>query len=109
MQYPELRMRRLRATKKLRDMVRETSLSVNDFIYPLFVKEGIHAPEEIRSMPDQYQYPPKDIVEAAREAQALGIPAVMMFGIPELKDEVATSALDENGLTQNAMRAIKEA
>lgn len=109
MQYPELRMRRLRATEKLRDMVRETSLSVNDFIYPLFVKEGIEEPEEIRSMPDQYQYPLKDIVAAAREAQELGIPAVMMFGIPELKDEAATSALGEDGLTQRAIRAIKEA
>ena len=109
MQYPELRMRRLRATQKLRNMIRETSLSVNDFIYPLFVKEGIEEPEEIRSMPDQYQYPLKDIVEAAKEPQALGIPAVMMFGIPALKDEVATSALNENGITQRAIRAIKEA
>jgi porphobilinogen synthase len=109
MQYPELRMRRLRATQKLRNMVRETSLSVNDFIFPLFVKEGIEEPEEIRSMPDQYQYPLKDIVEAAKEPQALGIPAVMMFGIPALKDEVATSALNENGITQRAIRAIKEA
>jgi len=108
MQYPELRMRRLRATQKFRDMVRETSLSVNDFIYPLFVKEGIGEPEEIRSMPDQYQYPLKDIVEAARETEALGIPAVMIFGIPSLKDEVATSALDENGITQRAIKAIKE-
>ena len=107
MQYPELRMRRLRATHKLRDMVRETSLSVNDFIYPLFVKEGIEEPEEIASMPGQY--PLKNIVEAAKETQALGIPAVMIFGIPELKDEKATSALDENGITQKAIRAIKEA
>jgi porphobilinogen synthase len=97
MQYPELRMRRLRATQKLRDMVRETSLSVNDFIYPLFVKEGIEEPEEISSMPGQYQYPLKDIVEAARETEALGIPA-----------EVATSALDDNGITQKAIKAIKE-
>ena len=57
MQYPELRMRRLRATQKFRDMVRETSLSVNDFIYPLFVKEGIGEPEEIRSMPDHTSTP----------------------------------------------------
>lgn len=109
MQYPELRMRRLRATHKFRDMVRETSLSVNDFIYPLFVKEGIDEPEEIVSMPGQFQYPLKDIVEAAKETQALGIPAVMIFGIPELKDEKATSALDEKGITQKAIKAIKEA
>ncbi|MCW4048121.1 MAG: porphobilinogen synthase [Candidatus Bathyarchaeota archaeon] len=108
MNYPKLRMRRLRATKNIRDMVRETTLSKDDFIYPLFVKEGIKAPEEISSMPGQYQYPLKDIVSAAKEVVDLGIPAVMMFGIPEHKDEAATSAYDEDGVTQKAINVIKE-
>lgn len=108
MTYPILRKRRLRSTEKIREMIRETSLSVSDLIYPLFVKEGIQNPEEIPSMPEQYQYPLKDIVRGAREAAGLGIPAVMLFGVPEHKDEVASPAYDENGVTQRAIRAIKK-
>jgi porphobilinogen synthase len=108
MNYPKLRKRRLRATEKLRDMVRETKISVEDLIYPLFVKEGIQKPEEIPSMPGQFQYPLDNIVEAAKEAAELGIPAVIIFGIPEHKDEIASSAYDEEGITQRAIKAIKE-
>ncbi len=108
MNYPKLRKRRLRATDKLRDMVRETKVSVEDLIYPLFVKEGIQKPEEISSMPGQFQYPLDNIVEAAKEAAELEIPAVIIFGIPDHKDEIASSAYDEKGITQRAIKAIKE-
>lgn len=108
MSYPKLRKRRMRATEKLRDMVRETNVSVSDFIYPLFVKEGIQNPEEIPSMPSQFQYPLKDVVDAAKEVAELDIPAVLIFGIPEHKDEVASSAYDKEGITQKAIRAIKQ-
>ncbi len=109
MQYPTLRMRRLRTTQKIRDMVRETTLTKDDFIYPLFVKESIKAPEEISSMPGQYQYPLQDIVKAAEEVEALGIPAIILFGIPENKDEKGSSAYDPEGITQKAIRSIKTA
>jgi len=108
MNYPKLRKRRLRATEKLRAMIRETNLTVSDLIYPLFVKEGIPSPEEISSMPQQYQYPLKDIVEGAREAVDLGIPAIIIFGIPKVKDEVASQAYNEDGITQKAITAIKQ-
>lgn len=107
--FPGIRMRRLRASKNIRDMVKETILTKSDFIYPLFVKEGIKRPEEISSMPNQFQYPLKDIVEGAREVVELGIPAVMMFGIPAHKDEMASEAYNDEGITQNAIKAIKEA
>jgi porphobilinogen synthase len=109
MEYPRVRKRRLRSSDKLRQMVRETSVSVSDLIYPLFVKEGIQKPEEIPSMPGQYQFPLKDIVGAAKEAADLEIPAVLIFGIPEHKDEEASSAYDKEGITQRAMSAIKNA
>ncbi|MFC1803319.1 porphobilinogen synthase [Thermoproteota archaeon] len=108
MKYPKLRKRRLRTTEKIRDMFCETNISVSDLIYPLFVKEGIHKPEEISSMPGQFQYPLKDIVKAASEVVDLDIPAVMLFGIPEHKDEVASSAYDKEGITQKAITAIKQ-
>jgi porphobilinogen synthase len=108
MKYPKLRKRRLRAKEKIRDMIRETNISVSDLIYPLFVKEGIHKPEEISSMPEQFQYPLSEIDKAAREATDLGIPAVILFGIPEHKDEIASSAYDEEGITQKAIKIIKQ-
>jgi porphobilinogen synthase len=109
MNYPTLRMRRLRAPEKLRDMLRETTLHSSDLIYPLFVKEGISSPQEIISMPNQYQHPLKDIVEEAKNVANLGLSAVILFGIPQDKDEMATSAYDEEGITQKAIKAIKEA
>lgn len=90
-------------------MVKETHLNKSDLIYPLFIKEGINKPEEIPSMPLQYQFPLEDIVEEARTVAKLGIPAIILFGIPEKKDELATSAYDENGIIQKGIRAIKDA
>ena len=107
-QYPVQRLRRLRYNPLVRDMVRETSLEKNDFIYPLFVVPGTQVKNEIRSMPNVYQMSIDVLVEECREVAALGIPAVILFGIPEHKDEVGSGAYDENGIIQRAVKAIKK-
>lgn len=109
MQFPDLRLRRLRRTEKIRSMVRETSLSVNDFIYPLFVVFGKNKKEEIKSMPGIYRYSVDRILEEVDEVVKLGIPAVILFGIPEKKDPEGSSAIDENGEVQQAVKKIKKA
>ncbi len=107
--FPQSRLRRLRRTETLRALVRETQVQRNDLIYPLFVKEGISKEEPIISMPGQSQWPVGEVATQAEEAASLGIPAVILFGIPETKDETATSAYAEDGITQEAVRAIKGA
>ncbi|MBQ3444548.1 MAG: porphobilinogen synthase [Selenomonadaceae bacterium] len=105
----KLRPRRLRLNENLRSMVRETSLSVKDLIYPLFVVAGEHVREEIPSMPDCYHLSVDNAVELAKKISALGIPAVEVFGLPEYKDEVGSSAWDMNSPVQRAIAAIKKA
>ncbi len=109
MQFPDLRLRRLRRTEKIRNMVRETSLSVNDFIYPLFVVYGKNKKEEIKSMPGIYRYSVDRILEEVDEVVKLNIPAVIIFGIPEKKDPEGSSAVMDNGEVQQAVRKIKKA
>jgi porphobilinogen synthase len=109
MQYPDLRLRRLRRTEKLRDMVRETVLSVNDLIYPLFIVFGKNKKEEIKSMPGIFRYSVDRIMEDVDDAVKLGIPAVLLFGIPEKKDPEGSTALNDNGEVQQAVRKIKKA
>lgn len=108
MQFPDLRLRRLRRTEKIRSMITETSLSVNDFIYPLFVVYGKNKKEEIKSMPGIYRYSVDRVLEEVEEVVDLGIPAVILFGIPEKKDEQGSSAIDDNGEVQQAVRKIKK-
>jgi len=108
MQFPTYRPRRLRKNENFRRMVRETSLSVDDFIYPLFVAPGQGFKKEISSMPGNYQMSIDLIVEEAREVKDLGIPAIILFGIPEYKDEAGSEAYDEEGIVQRAIRAIKK-
>jgi porphobilinogen synthase len=88
-------------------MVRETVLSPDDFIYPLFAVHGSHVREEISSMPGQYRLSVDELVSEAREIFNLGIPAVLLFGIPRSKDELASEAYDPNGIVQQAVRALK--
>ncbi|MFA7290128.1 MAG: porphobilinogen synthase [Melioribacteraceae bacterium] len=107
-QYPIKRLRRLRYNPLVRDMIRETELSKSDFIYPLFVAPGKNVKNEIRSMPGVFQMSIDVLVEECKEVAALGIPAVILFGIPEHKDEVGSGAYDDNGIIQNAVRAIKK-
>ena len=103
-----LRPRRMRISKNLRAMVRETSLSVKDFIYPLFLVPGTNVREEIPSMPGCYHLSVDQAVEEAKLVASLGIPAVEVFGIPEYKDEIGSSAWDMTSPVQRAIVAIKK-
>jgi porphobilinogen synthase len=101
------RPRRLRRSPALRNLVRETHLSVHDFVLPLFVSEKVDQPRPITSMPGVVQLPLNEIVDEACRVQDLGVQAVLLFGIPEHKDEQASGAHAEDGIIQNALRAIK--
>ena len=103
-----LRPRRMRISKNLRAMVRETSLSVKDFIYPLFLVPGTNVKEEIPSMPGCYHLSVDQAVEEAKLVASLGLPAVEVFGIPEYKDEIGSSAWDMKSPVQRAIAAIKQ-
>jgi porphobilinogen synthase len=105
---PFKRLRRLRMTEAFRSMVRETELSRNDFIYPLFVVPGKKVRNEIKSMPGVFQLSIDETVKECLSVKSLGIPAVILFGIPEQKDEVGSDAYDEHGIIQMAIRAIKK-
>ncbi|MCP2520111.1 porphobilinogen synthase [Candidatus Aminicenantes bacterium AC-708-M15] len=108
MGFPINRMRRLRKNENLRRMVRETKISVDDLIYPLFVRPGKNIKVEISSMPGNYQWSVDLLVKECEEIFKLGIPAVILFGIPESKDELGSEAYSENGIVQRALRAIKK-
>ena len=105
----KLRPRRLRLNENLRSMIRETNLSVKDLIYPIFVVAGENVREEIPSMPDCYHLSIDNAVELAKKISALGIPAVEVFGLPEYKDEIGSSAWDMKSPVQRAIAAIKNA
>jgi porphobilinogen synthase len=107
MTFPVTRMRRLRMTESLRRMVRETRLTPSSFVYPLFVCPGEGVRREISSMPGNFQYSVDALVGEVREVQSLGIGGVILFGIPETKDETASGAYDDEGIVQQAVRAIK--
>lgn len=108
MAFPIQRMRRLRKNENLRRMVRETKLSVDDLIYPLFVEYGEGKKEEIHSMPGNYRFSIDMLIEELEEVRSLGIPAIMLFGIPEHKDEMGSEGVAEDGIIQNAVRIIKK-
>jgi porphobilinogen synthase len=105
--FPTIRLRRLRRNLRLREMLRETSLSTDDFIYPLFVVEGEGVKNEIASMPGQFQMSIDNVVDECAVISGLGIKAVLLFGIPSVKDEVGSGAYDADGIIQRAVRAIK--
>jgi len=109
MNYPDYRPRRMRRTENLRRMIRETRLAPEDFIYPLFVVPGSGIAKPIGSLPGQFNYSVDKAVDAAKEAADLGIPAVILFGVPERKDAVGSEAWKESGVVQKAIRAIKKA
>ncbi len=109
MNYPDYRPRRMRRTEGLRRMVRETRLAVDDFVYPLFVVPGSGIEKPIGSLPGQFNLSVDKAVEAASRAADLGIPSVLLFGIPERKDPVGSEAWKDNGIVQKAIRAIKKA
>ena len=107
MQFPEYRGRRLRKNENFRRLVRETILSVNDLVYPLFAVSGKSVKKPINSMPGQFQLSVDYIAREAREAHELGIPAVLLFGIPAKKDEQGTGAFAKDGVVQQAVKRIK--
>jgi porphobilinogen synthase len=107
MSFPTTRPRRLRATPALRQMVRETTLAPDDFIYPLFVVHGRSVRREIRSMPGICQLSVDQAVAEAQEAAGLGIPSIILFGIPAVKDAVGSENFSDEGIVQHAIRAIK--
>ncbi|HPV83111.1 MAG TPA: porphobilinogen synthase [Nitrospira sp.] len=108
MAFPMQRMRRMRETEPLRRMVRETTLSPGDFIYPVFVTEGQGRREPISSMPGQFRVSIDLLIKEALEVKSLGIPAMILFGIPDRKDERGSSGFDPNGIVQRAIRALKD-
>ena len=107
--FPIYRPRRLRANENLRRLVRETALSVNDLIYPMFVVHGRDTATEISAMPGCYQYSIDNLIKAARELAALGIPGTILFGIPASKDPFGLEAYADDGIIQQAVHAIKDA
>ena len=102
------RHRRLRKNSLMRDLVRETTLSVNDFIQPLFVKENLQKKEEVASMPGVYQFALTDLLEEVESCVQLGIKSFIIFGIPDLKDEVGSEASNPDGIVQKSLRLIKQ-
>jgi porphobilinogen synthase len=109
MQFPEYRARRVRRSKAIRRLVRETRLSADNFLYPLFVVPGKGVQKEIPAMPGQFNLSVDKAVEKASAAWDLGVPGVLLFGIPEKKDPVGSEAWDDRGVVQRAIRDIKRA
>ena len=107
MGFPVTRLRRLRQSEPMRSIVRETRLSPTSFVYPLFVCPGEGVRNEVRSMPGVFNLSVDEAVKEARETYSLGVPSVILFGLPEKKDEMATGAWAADGIVQQATRAIK--
>src|SRR5665213_3138547 len=108
MAFPIHRPRRLRSNESIRRIVRETRLEPSQFILPLFAVPGQSVRKEIKSMPGNAQLSVDNLVKECAEAKSLGIGGVILFGIPERKDELATGAYDPDGITQRAIRAVKK-
>ncbi len=107
--FPSYRARRMRSSDAMRRMVRETIITPADFVYPLFVTHGKGVKKEISSMPGNYQQSVDNIVKDCKEVKSLGIPSVLLFGIPEKKDAKGSEAYADNGIVQQAVKAIKDA
>lgn len=107
--FPVSRPRRLRTSANLRALVRETEITPNDFIYPLFVRHGKSIQDEIRSMPGNYQWSVDNLAREVRDIAGIGIPGVILFGIPDEKDPIGKENYDSHGIVQQAVREIKAA
>jgi len=109
MAFPKIRMRRLRSSPAMRRLVRQTNLSVDDFVYPLFVREGRGLKTPIKSMTDCFHFSPDTVAAEAAEVVSLGIPAVLLFGLPGKKDETGSQAWADTGVVQRSIQEIKKA
>ncbi|MCK4294262.1 MAG: porphobilinogen synthase [Planctomycetes bacterium] len=109
MGFPKNRMRRLRSSEAMRRLVRQNSLSVDDLVYPLFVRAGEGLKEPIKSMDDCFHFSPDMVAAEAAEVASLGIPALLLFGLPDKKDESGSRAWAEDGVVQDSIRRIKQA
>jgi porphobilinogen synthase len=107
--FPGTRPRRLRQSAELRDLVRETRLSIESLVYPVFVEDATSERNPIASMPGQYRWPLREVPHLAREVMALGIRAMLLFGIPSYKDEGGSGAYDADGIIQRAVKSLKDA
>lgn len=105
--FPQLRLRRLRRSEVLRNLVRETEVRIENLIYPLFIEEGRNIKREIDAMPGIYRFSPDALAEEIEEVTRLGIPGILLFGIPASKDEKGSSAIDPEGIITQAIKAIK--
>src|SRR5580700_4780999 len=108
MPFPAMRMRRLRRTDALRALVRETMLTPGDLIYPLFICPGKGVRNPVSSMPGVFNLSVDEAVRESEEAAKLGIGGLLLFGLPESKDERGTGAWDDNGIVQQGLRALKQ-
>ena len=106
--FPEQRMRRLRRTQNIRNMVQEVQLNMNDYIYPIFVVEGEDIKNPIKSMPGIYQFSLDHLLEEVQRAVDAGVISIMLFGIPAKKDECGSEAYNDNGIIQQAIRLVRE-
>ena len=109
MKFPVYRARRLRRNETVRRMVRETFLRVDDLICPLFVRPGKGVKNPIPSMPGQFQFSVDNLIKEAKVIHGLGIPAVLLFGIPKTKDKIGSEAYAQDGIVQKAIRSLKDA
>ena len=108
MSFPKIRLRRLRSSNAVRRLVRETTLSADNLVYPLFVREGKKLKEPIKSMTDCFHFSPDTVADEAAEVASLGIPAVLLFGLPKSKDEMGSEAWVENGVVHRSIKEIKK-
>src|SRR5580658_4230319 len=106
--FPDRRMRRLRRTPALRAMLAEQRLAPTDLVAPLFVREGIDSPQPIHSLPGVVQHTVSSLVDEAKQLVALGVPGVVLFGVPSRKDAVGSGASDPDGICQVALRAVRD-
>ncbi|MGV8107505.1 MAG: porphobilinogen synthase [Nitrososphaerota archaeon] len=106
--FPKVRLRRLRRTPAIRDLLQETRLSVKDLVYPVFIQEGINQPKEIELMPGIFRIPLKNLVKNIQELYDLGVKTFLVFGIPKLKNDRATSAYRKDGIVQESVKTLKK-
>ncbi len=106
--YPSLRLRRLRKSKEIRDILSETHINLNKLIMPIFIDDNLKSKEEIKSMPGIYRYSENDLIDLVKLYEDIGIKSVLLFGIPKVKDNLGSEAYNPNGIVQRSIRKIKE-